>query len=310
MKLMPNVPLSQFAKELVHEVQEDDVFNGAAVLGFYLTLAVFPAMVFLMATIPYLPIPNVDQAIMDALRQALPASAAQMFAGVVQEITSQQRGGLLSLGLLGALWATSTGMYAVMQQLNVSYDVKESRGFVKARAVAIGLSLLFVVLVLGAFSLIVAGGMLQEWLGERFGLSQGLLTVFVIFRWLMIVSALTLAFALIYYLAPNVKQKFAFITVGSVLGVLMLMAASLGFAWYAQNFGGYDATYGSIGAVIILMLWLYIAGLSILFGSQVNALIEHHTAGGKDKGEQVAGQKQHDPVVARRAAAAAPDRGD
>ncbi len=308
MKMIADVPLTQFAKELVHEVQEDDVFNGAAALGFYLTLAIFPAMVFLMATIPYLPIPNVDQAIMDALRQALPPSAAQMFAGVVQEITSQERGGLLSLGLLGALWATSTGMYAVMQQLNVSYDVQESRGFLKARAVAIGLSLLFIVLVLGAFSLIVAGGMLQDWLGERFGLSQALLTVFVVFRWLMIVAALTLAFALIYYLAPNVKQKFSFITPGSILGVLMLMLASLGFAWYAQNFGDYDATYGSIGAVIILMLWLYIAGLSILFGSQINALIEHHAAGGKDKGEQVPGQKQQDPAVAQRAAQAAPER--
>ena len=234
MKMIADVPLTQFAKELVHEVQEDDVFNGAAALGFYLTLAIFPAMVFLMATIPYLPIPNVDQAIMDALRQALPPSAAQMFAGVVQEITSQERGGLLSLGLLGALWATSTGMYAVMQQLNVSYDVQESRGFLKARAVAIGLSLLFIVLV--------------------------------------------------------------------------LRLASLGFAWYAQNFGDYDATYGSIGAVIILMLWLYIAGLSILFGSQINALIEHHAAGGKDKGEQVPGQKQQDPAVAQRAAQAAPER--
>lgn len=308
MKIKPDVPLTQFARELAHEVQEDDVFNGAAALGFYLTLAIFPAMVFLMAAIPYLPIPHVDQAIMDALRQTLPATAADMLSGVVKEVTSQERGGLLSLGLLGALWATSTGMYAVMQQLNVSYDVKESRGFLKARAVAIGLSLLFIVLVLGAFSLIVAGGMLQDWLGARFGLSQPLLTVFVVFRWVMIVAGLTLAFALIYYLAPNVKQKFAFITPGSVLGVLMLMGASLGFAWYAQNIGDYDATYGSIGAVIILMLWLYIAGLSILFGSQINALIEHHAAGGKDKGEQVAGQKQHDPAAARRAAAAAPER--
>ena len=187
--------------------------------------------------------------------------------------------------------------------------MKESRGFMKARAVALGLSLLFVVLVLGAFSFIVAGGLLQDWLGERLGLSQALLTVFVVFRWLMIVGALTLAFALIYYLAPDVKQKFAFITLGSVLGVVMLMAASLGFAWYAKNFGDYDATYGSIGAVIVLMLWLYIAGLSILFGSQINALIEHHTAGGKDKGEQVAGQKQHDPAVAHRVAAAVPKQG-
>ncbi len=294
---MPAVPMKQFARELWAETQEDDIFNGAAVLGFYLTLAIFPAMVFLMAVIPYLPIPNVDQAIMDALRQALPASAADMFAGVVDEITREQRGGLLSLGLLGALWATSSGMYAVMQQLNISYDVKETRGFLKARAVALGLSLLFVLLILGAFSLIVGGGLLQDWLGQRLGLSDALLTFFVVFRWIVIVAALTLAFALIYYLAPDVKQDFAFITPGAVIGVVTLLAASVAFAWYAQNLGDYDASYGSIGAVIVLMLWLYIAGLAILFGSEVNALIEHHSPQGKDKGEKAPGRKEADPVV-------------
>lgn len=297
---MHRVPLKKFAQELWAETSEDDIFNGAAVLGFYLTLAIFPAMVFLMAVVPFLPIPHVDQAIMDALRQVLPASAAQMFAGVVDEITREQRGGLLSVGLLGALWAASSGMYAVMQQLNISYDVKETRGFLKARAVAVGLSLLFVVLILGAFTLIVAGGLVQDWLGQRFGLSPLLLGFFVVFRWAMILVGLTLAFALIYYLAPDVKQKFAFITPGSILGVVALLLASLGFGWYAQNLGHYDASYGSIGAVVVLMLWLYIAGLAILFGSEINALVEHHSPQGKDKGEHAPGQQEADPTAAAR----------
>ncbi|MDB5965197.1 MAG: hypothetical protein JWQ72_1697 [Polaromonas sp.] len=285
------VPATQFMKELLKSVMDDDILNGAAVLGFYLTLAIFPAMILTMAVIPYLPIPHVDQAIMDLLRQALPRDAADMFTDVVAEVTSQQRGGLLSFGALATLWATSTGMYAVMQQLNISYKVKEARGFVHARLVAIGLSLLFGVLVIGAFSLIVLGGVLQDWMGAHFGVSGAVLAFFAGLRWVIIVATLLLAFALIYYLAPNVKQKFAFITVGSVIGVLLLVAASLGFAWYAQNFGDYSATYGSIGAVIVLMLWFYIAGLVILFGSEINALVEHHSAGGKDKGERVPGQK-------------------
>jgi len=139
----------QFLKELYRKTVEDDILNGAAVLGFYLMLAIFPAMIFVLAVIPYLPIANIDQAIMDLLRQALPASAADMFAGVVQDVTQEQRGDLLSFGLLVALWATSTGMYAIMQQLNIAYDVDEGRGFLRARLVAIALSLLFVVLVLG-----------------------------------------------------------------------------------------------------------------------------------------------------------------
>jgi membrane protein len=285
------VPVTQFVRELYHEVNEDDVFNGAAVLGFYLTLAIFPAMILTMAVIPYLPIANVDQAIMDLLRQALPAEAATMFTDVVEEVTSEQRGGLLSFGALATLWATSTGMYAVMQQLNISYDVKEARGFVRARLVAIGLSLMFGLLIIGAFSLIVLGGVMQDWIGAQIGASGAVLAFFAGLRWVIIVLALLLAFALIYYFAPNVEQDFAFITVGSVIGTVTLVLASLGFAWYAQSFGDYSATYGSVGAVIVLMLWLYIAGLAILLGSEINSLIEHHAASGKNKGERAPGEK-------------------
>ncbi|MDQ6680250.1 MAG: YihY/virulence factor BrkB family protein, partial [Pseudomonadota bacterium] len=240
---------------------------------------------------PYLPIANVDQAIMDLLRQALPASAASMFAGVVHHVAREQRGGLLSFGLLAALWATSTGMYAIMQQLNITYDVGEGRGFLRARLVAIALSLLFVVLVLGGFSLIVLGGQIQNWLGSRFGFSGALLAFFIVFRWMIILAGLLLAFALIYYLAPNVEQKFKFITAGSLVGVAVLLVASLAFSWYTQSFGNYDATYGSVGAVIVLMLWLYLAGLAILFGSEINALIERHAADGKNKGERAPGER-------------------
>lgn len=298
----------QFVTELVHEIDEDDIFNGAAALGFYLTLAIFPAVILMMAVIPYLPIPHVDLAIMDLLGQVLPKAAAQMFVGVVKEVTSEQRGGLLSFGALGTLWATSSGMAAIMQQLNTTYDVKEQRGYVKTRLVALGLSLLFMVLVLGAFSLIVLGGFIQDWLAAHVGGGGALLFFFAALRWIIIVAGLMLGLALIYYLAPNVRQKFAFITPGSVIGVLVLMLASLGFAWYAQNFGDYSATYGSIGAVIVLMLWLYIAGLVILFGSEVNALIEHHAADGKEKGEHVPGEKERNPAVADHARQVAPER--
>lgn len=307
--MFDGVTAKQFATELYHELQEDNIFNGAAALGFYLTLAIFPAMIFVMATIPYLPIPHVDQAIMDLLRQALPGSAADMLTKVVKEVTSEQRGGLLSIGLAGALWATSSGMYAIMQQLNITYDVDESRGFVKGRLTAIGLSVLYSVLILGGFSLIVLGGQIQAWLGSRFGFSDALLTFFVVFRWVIIVLGLLLAFALIYYLAPNVKQRFAFITFGSVFGVVVLMIASAVFAWYAQNFGNYSATYGSIGAVIILMLWLYIAGLVILLGSEINALIEHHSREGKEKGEHEPGESEHSPAARERVRESAPETG-
>lgn len=289
--MIRGVSFKQFLHDLNQEISDDNVFNGAAALGYYLTLAIFPAMILLMSLIPYLPIERVDEAIMDLLGQALPPEAYDMVAGVVSEVTGERRGGLLSFGLLGTLWAASTGMYAIMQQLNITYDVKEERSFLRARATALLLSLMFALLVIGAFSLIVLGGVIQDWMGTRFGFSGALLAFFSVFRWVVIVLALLLGFAMIYRYAPNVEQKFRFVTPGSVLGVTLLILVSLGFAIYTSNFADYSATYGSIGAVIILMLWLYIAGLVILVGSEINALIEHYSSKGKRKGEKKEGER-------------------
>lgn len=290
------VSLRQFVRELYQECSRDGISNGAAVLGFYLTLAVFPAAILTMALIPFLPIDRVDQAIMDLLRQALPPQAAEMFTGVVEEVTRDERGGLLSFGIIGTLWATSSGMYAVMQQLNVSYKIPEARPFLRARLVAMGLSILFVVLVLLAFTMIVLGGVAQDWIGQRYGFSDALLAFFATLRWIIIVLALFGAFVMTYYIAPNAKQRLLFVLPGSVIGALVLMAASLGFSFYVQNFANYNAVYGSIGAVIALMLWLYIAGLSILLGSEVNALLEHYSRSGKHKGETAPGVKAPQPA--------------
>ena len=276
----------QLFRELFQAINDDNVFNGAAALGFYLTLAIFPAFIVLMSVIPYLPIDNIDGAIMGLVRQALPRESAVLVEDVVNEVTQQQRGGLLSFGLLATLWVASSGMYAIMQQLNITYRVREARSLVRGRLIAIILSLLFGLLVLGAFSLVVMGGGLETWISDRLGSSDMLATGFAVFRWIVICLALLLGHAFFYKFGPNVEQEFRFITPGSVFGSIMLILASLAFSFYISNFGNYSATYGSIGAVIILMLWLYIAGFVILVGSEINALLEHHSPHGKRKGEK------------------------
>lgn len=290
--MIKGLSTKQFFLELKQAISDDNVFNGAAALGFYLTLALFPAIILLMALIPYLPIDRVDEAIMDLLEQALPQEAYGMVERVVSDVASDRRGGLLSFGILGTLWAASTGMYGTMQQLNITYDVKEGRSFIRGRATALMLSVLFCLLVLAAFSLIVFGGIVQDWIGNRLGFSDVLLMFFTGFRWVVIVLALLLGFAIIYRYGPNVEQQFSFITPGSAFGVTMLIVSSLGFAIYTSNFADYSATYGSLGAMIILMLWLYIVGLVILVGSEINALLEHHSAKGKRKGEKKEGEHQ------------------
>ena len=290
---MQNVPWKQFirdmcgkrfAKDMKTEIDNDHVFNGAAALAYYWMLSIFPAAIFLLTLLPYLPIPNLQQAIIDLLRQAAPTESADLFTNVVGDVVSQKRGGLLSFGIVFALWSASTGIYAVMQQLNITYDVEEGRSFWKARGTALLLTLLFLGLVILAFGLVVFGGIIEGRIGSAFSHGPTVLLFFAVLRWIIIFSFLLLGFSMMYYFGPDVEQQFRFITPGSALGVTILVLASLAFRFYVSNFGNYNATYGSLGAVIVWMFWLYIMGLVILLGSEVNAILEHYHPGGKQKG--------------------------
>jgi membrane protein len=291
-EFLGDISLKKFVNDLYKEIMEDNVFDGAAAIAFYLMLAIFPAAIFLIALLPYLPIAHLKEAVYDFLMQVMPENASQLFIGIIENVTSQQKGGILSFGLVFALWSASSGMGSIMQQLNVTYDVTDSRSYIKFRATAIFLTLISVVLIISAFSLIVLGGVMQGWLISLLGRSEAILIFFVIFRWVIIVLLLLLALACIYYFGPDVEQEFKFVTPGSVIGVIVLIGISLLFRFYITNFSDYDATYGSIGAVIVLILWLYIAGLVILLGSEVNALIEHYSSSGKKKGEKEQPERQ------------------
>lgn len=280
------VPLKRFFGDLKREISEDNVPNGAAALAYYLTLAIFPALILMLSVIAYLPIAHMDLALMDLLKQVMPGDASRVLSGTVREIATQRNGGLLSFGLLATLWAAANGTYAVMQQLNITYDVKEQRPFFKSRGTAIGLTLAVGALMISAFALIVLGGLIQDWLASALGWGGPIRTLFSVLRWGIVSSALLLAFALTYYFGPDVEQRFRFISPGSIFGVVILVIASLAFRFYADRFGNYSATYGGIGAVIMLMLWLYISGLALLLGAEINSLIEHFRPDAKSKGEK------------------------
>jgi membrane protein len=286
-----------FWKVLYREIGEDNVTNGAASLAYYLLLALFPLLIFMLSLLPYLPIEDLHAKVMGLFQQAMPGDAAKAVEGTIAEVTREKKGGLLSFGAVATLWAASAGLYAIMQQLNITYDVKESRPFWKARGTAIVLTLMFILLIIGAFAMIVFGDALQGWVDSTFGLSGSLDIVFTILRYVMALAFMVLGFATLYYFGPDVKQDFKFITPGSVIGVFVLILASLAFNFYVERFGNYAATYGSLGAVIILMLWLYITGLVILLGSEINALMEHYSPEGKVKGEKAPGRPQ--PRVTR-----------
>ena len=280
------VSFMKFLQDLYQEIADDDVFNGAAAIAFFLMLAIFPAIIFLLALLPYLPVEHLKEAIFNFIGQALPTTASKLVFGIVNKVISHRRQGLLSFGLVLAIWSASTGIYAIIRQLNTTYDVKESRSYSKRRGTSLLLTFLYLAAVIIGFALIVLGGLMQSWVASLIGWSHPLLIFFAVFRWAVIVALLLLAFACVYYIGPDVKQKFAFVTPGSSIAVVIFVAASVLFRLYVVNFGHYDATYGSIGAFIVLMIWLYIVGWVILLGAEINALVEHYSPSGKARGEQ------------------------
>lgn len=264
----------KFWIDLYNEIEDDNVSNGAAALAFYAILSLFPALIFLLSVLPYLPIENLYGEVMSVMNQALPGEAAEAVSSVIAEITTHKKASLLSFGAIFTLWTASAGIYAVMQQLNISYDVKEKRPYWKVRGLAILLTLGCGAMLVTAFGLIVGGGALQKWFEGVYVSNPVVPVLFQVFRWFIILVLLLAGFALIYFYGPNVKHKFKPITLGSVIGVVVLIAASLCFRLYVANFGNYGASYGSLGAVIVLMMWFYIAGNVILLGSEINALID------------------------------------
>jgi membrane protein len=282
------------AKRVWAEFSEDQVSDRAAALAYYFLFALFPALLFLTALLGLLPIPDLMNRLMDYVSQALPGDAASIIERTLGEIVAGAGGGLLSIGVLGALWAGSNGMSSIMSALNVAYDVKETRPWWKTRLLAIGLTLGFSVFILSALVLIVFGPKIGETVAGWVGLGAVFTFVWNIVSIPIVMVLVAIGIGLVYYLAPAVEQHWRWVTPGSAVALVLWLAASLALRFYVTNFANYNATYGSIGGVILLMLWLYLSGMALLLGAEVNAEIEHAAArrgapDAKQAGEQVAG---------------------
>jgi membrane protein len=263
-------------KHLWHELSDDHVAHGAAALAFYMALALFPGALFSLSVMPSLPIPHLQQAMTDLIHQTLPGASADVLMKGAQSATG--RGRLLWFSSLFAMWSASSGVSGIIRQLNIVYEVQESRSFLRLRGLAAFLALAFFGLLVAAVSLAVFGGMLQSYMGDRLGWSQTLLTTFAVARWVVIVSALHFAFALVYYLAPNVKHPFTLFTPGSVAATVTLLLGSGALKLYVARFSTVNALYGGLGAVIVLLVWLFVAGWVILFGGELNDVVARERA--------------------------------
>nr|BFE90882.1 hypothetical protein GCM10020185_14180 [Pseudomonas brassicacearum subsp. brassicacearum] len=204
----------------------------------------------------------------------------------------QSKGGLLSVGIVIALWTASAGVRLMMSAMNAAYDVVEGRPAWKRFPLSIFYTIGIAGMLLAAAALMVLGPQVMGWIAAQVGLETFIVTLWTIVRWPVIVFLLMVAVALIYYVMPDVKQEFRFITPGSVLAVVVWIVASLGFAFYVKTFADYNAMYGSIGAIIVLLLYFYISSAVLLLGAEMNAVIEHMSTEGKNPGEKSAGEHE------------------
>ena len=298
-----DIPLSwgELLKRTAKETSEDDCLGLAAQLAYYFFLALFPAVLFLLALASFFPLTNFIDDVVRVLRPIAPPDVLGFFEEQLRRLSNADSGGILTIGFLGALWSSSAAVVAIIGSLNRAYDIEEGRPWWKVRLTAIGLTVALALLVLSSFTLIVAGPTLAEQVASSFGLGAVFEWTWKILQWPFAFFLVSTAVGLIYYFAPDAEQDWVWITPGAVLGTLLWVVVSVVFKFYVANFADYNATYGAVGGVIILLLWFYISGLAILIGAEMNAEIEHASPHGKDPGEKVPGQKKKIGSAAARA---------
>jgi membrane protein len=256
---------------------EDEVFGRAAQLAYYWFFSLFPLLIFLTTLLAFLPWSrSVDQWI-GALDKVLPPEAFSIVRGTFDEIVRQPRHGLLSFSILATIWAMSSGMEAIMGALDRAFNVTTPRPWWRGRLLAIVLTLGLSVFIIGALSLMFFGGAISASIAHTFGFGLAFSRFWSLAQWPLVIVLLLLGLELIYYFAPNIKrgrrgQRWEWFTPGTVFALVFWLAVSFGFRFYVSKFGNYNATYGALGGVMMLMLWLYFTGIAILVGGEINSV--------------------------------------
>ncbi|MFX3625529.1 MAG: YihY/virulence factor BrkB family protein [Ectobacillus sp.] len=272
--------IATFLRDLYVRTRDDDVAGLASQLAYFFLLSLFPALVFLMTMIGYLPIETED--VLKLLREYAPADAMDLLEGNIKKVLQKENGGLLSFGILGTIWAASNGINAIMNAFNKAYDIKETRPFYITRVLSIVLTLSMVFVIVFALVLPVFGNLIGKTIAQALGLSDGFKFGWKVFRLFLSFLVLFVVFSFLYKFAPNRKVRPKEVVSGALFASIGWILVSYLFAFYVERFGNYADTYGGLGAIIILMLWFYLTAWVILLGGEINALLNCYRIHGKD----------------------------
>lgn len=282
--------VSELLKQTFQQMGKDHVSAWAGSLTYHFLFAIFPFLAFLFSLLGVFGQKELVDALLNRLGTAMPPAAIQLIDGQIRPMVENQNSGAFGfaavVSILVALWGVSGAFRSIMEALNVMYNVEDQRPFWKKYLISIFLALGVVALLLSAVVLVIFGTSISAGLAGNTSLGSVFRWSWNVLQWPVLIFFVLLAFSLVYYYGPDVKQRFRFITPGSLIALVLWLVFSLAFSFYVSSFGSYNKTYGTLAGVVILMLYLYYSSFILLMGAEMNQIIEAYVPGGKDPGEK------------------------
>jgi membrane protein len=306
------IPISwrELIRRTIKDSIADDALGLAAQLAYYCFLALFPTLLALVALASFFPLHSFTDDLVGALAPIAPTAVLQILQDQLTKLSNGDHAGIFSFGVLMAVWSSSAAMVSIIDAMNRAYDITEGRPWWKVRITAILLTVGLSFFILTSFTLVLAGPQIADYLGSHLGFAPEFTIAWKILQWPIAFVLVSTGFGLVYYCAPDAQQDWSWITPGAVIATVLWILFSLAFRFYVVNFGDYEEAYGTLGAIILTLLWFYITGLVMVIGAELNAEIEHASPWGKDPGEKVPGEKRKIGVAAARAYASSPEAGN
>lgn len=268
---MAMVRVSHFIKSMIERIRYVRATELAAQLAFYFLLSLFPFLIFVVSLLPMIGFNGRE--FIELIRPYVPEQGMAIVDENLAAIFATKKGGLLSFGIIATIWSASNAINGIIRALNHAYEINETRPFLVARSLAILLTIGMIVVIIVALLLPVFGKVIGNFIFMHLGLSDGFLVAWETVRWLLSFAIISFVITFLYYIGPNKRLKFSEVMIGGFLATAGWLLTSYGFSYYVSNFGNYSATYGSLGGVIVLMIWFYVSAFVLLLGGITNVVI-------------------------------------
>lgn len=283
-----------YIKGVIEGIKKADVSSSGAQLAYFFLLSLFPLLIFILTLVPFLNLR--PEQVFIFLKTALPSETYNLISTTLMEILDTRSGSLLSIGIIATLWSASNGVNALVKSLNRSYGIEETRPFLVARGMSLILTLMFIVLIIVALILPVFGQTIGRTLFNEIGFGDNFLTIWQYVRVILPPLLIASVLLLVYWIAPNMPLYLKSVIPGAIFATVAWIAVSYGFSFYINNFANYSRTYGSIGGIIVLMLWLYVIGIVLVIGGQLNVATQRRAEQKMRRMDQLAKQQEKDKL--------------